>query len=107
MIKESMRVEMMLIRMIMVLIMRRKVWMPFLTPEHAPTIVVSPRILSVQPIVDSQRCNLFQTNALVGPNKACKVIIDGGSCRNLASKELCAKLNLSYYLIPSHTTYNG
>src|SRR4051812_45396394 len=65
-------------------------------PEHAPTIVVSPRILSVQPVVDSQRCNLFQTKSLVGPNKACKVIIDGGSCRNLASKELCDKLNLSY-----------
>ena len=65
-------------------------------PSHAPTIVVSQRALSVQPNVDSQRCNLFQTKALVGPNKACKVIIDGGSCRNLASKELCAKLKLKY-----------
>ena len=62
----------------------------------APTIVVSHRALSVQPHVDSQRCNLFKTKALVGPNKACKVIIDGGSCRNLASKELCAKLKLQY-----------
>ena len=50
----------------------------------------------MQPVEESQRCNLFQTKALVGPNKACKVIIDGGSCRNLASKELCAKLNLTY-----------
>ncbi|KAK1698184.1 hypothetical protein QYE76_014881 [Lolium multiflorum] len=41
-------------------------------------------------------CNLFQTKALVGPDKACKVIIDGGSCRNLASKELCTKLKLKY-----------
>ena len=65
-------------------------------PVHAPTIVVSQRTLSVQPNIDSQRCNLFQTKALVGPNKACKVIIDGGSCRNLASKELCAKLKLKY-----------
>ena len=65
-------------------------------PSHAPTIVVSQRALSVQPNVDSQRCNLFQTKALVGPDKACKVIIDGGSCRNLASKELCAKLKLKY-----------
>src|SRR4051812_43651864 len=39
--------------------------------------------------------------ALVGPNKACKVIIDGGSCRNLASKELCAKLNLKYLPHPN------
>ncbi|KAK1603858.1 hypothetical protein QYE76_027531 [Lolium multiflorum] len=36
------------------------------------------------------------TKALVGPDKACKVIIDGGSCRNLASKELCIKLKLKY-----------
>ena len=64
--------------------------------ERAPTIVVSSRVLSVQPVEESQRCNLFQTRALVGPNKACKVITDGGSCRNLASKELCAKLNLTY-----------
>ncbi|KAK1649268.1 hypothetical protein QYE76_067073 [Lolium multiflorum] len=44
----------------------------------------------------TQRCNLFQTKALVGPDKACKVIIDGGICRNLASKELCNKLKLKY-----------
>jgi hypothetical protein len=58
--------------------------------NSSPIIVVSPCTLSVQPNIDSQRCNLFQTKALVGPNKACKVIIDGGSCRNLARKELCA-----------------
>ena len=67
----------------------------------APTIVVSQRALSVQPQSESQRCNLFQTKALVGPNKACKVIIDGGSCRNLASKELCAKLKLQYIPHPN------
>jgi hypothetical protein len=60
----------------------------------APTIVVSHHALSVQPHANFQRCNLFQTKSLVGPNKACKVIIDGGRCCNLASKELCAKLNL-------------
>jgi hypothetical protein len=65
-------------------------------PSHAPTIVVNQRALSVQPHEESHHCNLFQTKALVGPNKACKVIIDGGSCRNLASKELCAKLKLKY-----------
>src|SRR3954471_18208101 len=70
-------------------------------PSRAPTIVVSQRALTVQPHVESQRCNLFQTKALVGPNKACKVIIDGGSCRNLASKELCAKLNLKYLPHPN------
>ncbi|KAK1681165.1 hypothetical protein QYE76_042013 [Lolium multiflorum] len=65
-------------------------------PSEAQTIVVSQRVLNVQPSASTQRCNLFQTKALVGPDKACKVIIDGGSCRNLASKELCAKLKLKY-----------
>ncbi|KAK1611988.1 hypothetical protein QYE76_035661 [Lolium multiflorum] len=55
-------------------------------PSEARTIVVSQCALNVQPIASTQRCNLFQTKALVGPDKGCKVIIDGGSCRNLASK---------------------
>ncbi|KAK1629149.1 hypothetical protein QYE76_003464 [Lolium multiflorum] len=54
-------------------------------PSDARTIVVSQRALNVLPSASTQRCNLFQTKALVGPDKACKVIIDGGSCRNLAS----------------------
>ncbi|KAK1682570.1 hypothetical protein QYE76_043418 [Lolium multiflorum] len=65
-------------------------------PSEARTIVVSQRALNVQPSASTQRCNLLQTKALVDPDKACKVITDGGSCRNLASKELCAKLKLKY-----------
>ncbi|KAK1685907.1 hypothetical protein QYE76_046755 [Lolium multiflorum] len=65
-------------------------------PSDARTIVVSQRALNVLPSASTQRCNLFKTKALVGPDKACKVIIDGGSCRNLASKELCTKLKLKY-----------
>ncbi|KAK1609590.1 hypothetical protein QYE76_033263 [Lolium multiflorum] len=65
-------------------------------PSDARTIVVSQRAFNVLPSASTQRCNLFQTKALVGPDKACKVIIDGGSCRNLASKELCTKLKLKY-----------
>ncbi|KAK1630306.1 hypothetical protein QYE76_004621 [Lolium multiflorum] len=65
-------------------------------PSDARTIVVSQRALNVLPSASTQRCNLFQTKAWVGPDKACKVIIDGGSCRNLASKELCTKLKLKY-----------
>ncbi|KAK1627653.1 hypothetical protein QYE76_001968 [Lolium multiflorum] len=65
-------------------------------PSDARTVVVSQRALNVLPSASTQRCNLFQTKALVGPDKACKVIIDGGSCRNLASKELCTKLKLKY-----------
>ncbi|KAK1660713.1 hypothetical protein QYE76_048872 [Lolium multiflorum] len=65
-------------------------------PSDARTIVVSQRALNVLPSASTQRCNLFQTKALVGPDKACKVIIDGRSCRNLASKELCTKMKLKY-----------
>ncbi|KAK1626713.1 hypothetical protein QYE76_001028 [Lolium multiflorum] len=65
-------------------------------PSEARTIVVSQCALNVFPSASTQRCNLFQTKALVGPDKACKIIIDGGSCRNLASKELCTKLKLKY-----------
>ncbi|KAK1645357.1 hypothetical protein QYE76_063162 [Lolium multiflorum] len=65
-------------------------------PSDARTIVVSQRSLNVLPSASTQCCNLFQTKALVGPDKACKVIIDGGSCRNLARKELCTKLKLKY-----------
>ncbi|KAK1618306.1 hypothetical protein QYE76_023823 [Lolium multiflorum] len=55
-------------------------------PSEARTIVLSQHALNVLPSTSTQRYNLFQTKALVGPDKACKVIIDGGSCRNLASK---------------------
>jgi hypothetical protein len=48
-------------------------------PSQAQTIVVAQSALNVMPSVSSQCCNLFQTNALVGPDKACRVIIDGGS----------------------------
>jgi hypothetical protein len=65
-------------------------------PSTANNIVCSQHVLNVSPTSESQRCNFFQTKALVGPDKACKLIIDGGSCRNLASKELCAKLKLKY-----------
>ncbi|KAK1625984.1 hypothetical protein QYE76_000299 [Lolium multiflorum] len=42
-------------------------------PSDARTIVVSQRALIVLPSASTQRCNLFQTKALVGPDKACKV----------------------------------
>lgn len=58
-------------------------------------------MLSVTPSPVEQRCNLFQTKAVVGPGKACKVIIDGGSFHNLASIELCQKLKLKYLPHPN------
>ncbi|KAK1629282.1 hypothetical protein QYE76_003597 [Lolium multiflorum] len=59
-----------------------------------PSLVVT-RVLTTQPqAMEDQRCNIFQTRASIG-GKSIKVIIDGGSCHNLASTELCGKLNLT------------
>ena len=62
--------------------------------EQGAALVVT-RILSVQmsEAENGQRHNLFQTRAKV-EDKVCKVIIDGGSCHNLASKEMVEKLGL-------------
>ncbi|KAK1694676.1 hypothetical protein QYE76_011373 [Lolium multiflorum] len=43
-------------------------------PSDARTIVVSQRALNVLPSASTQHCNLFQTKALVGPDKACKTL---------------------------------
>jgi hypothetical protein len=45
-----------------------------------PSIVCLPKVLSVNLDSAKQRCNFFQTKDFVGSGKACKVIIDGGSC---------------------------
>jgi hypothetical protein len=57
---------------------------------HLPTIVCSPKVLSVTPSSVDQWFNLLQTKGIVGPGKACKVITDGGSCHNLARKSCVA-----------------
>jgi hypothetical protein len=53
------------------------------------------KILSVQmkEAENGQRHNLYQTRAKV-EDKVCKVIVDGGGCHNLASKEMDDKLGL-------------
>ncbi|XP_020406471.1 uncharacterized protein, partial [Zea mays] len=62
--------------------------------EHGTTLVVT-QILSVQmkEAKIGQRHNLFQTRAKV-QDKVVKVIIDGGSCHNHASREMVEKLGL-------------
>ena len=62
--------------------------------DASPSLVVT-KVLTTQPQhCEDQRCNLFQTRAGIN-GKSIKVIIDGGSCHNLASTELCDKLQLS------------
>jgi hypothetical protein len=54
------------------------------------------RVLSVQmeQAEQSQRHNLFQTKFIIN-NRSCRVIIDGGSCNNLASMDMVEKLGLT------------
>ncbi|KAK1602542.1 hypothetical protein QYE76_037283 [Lolium multiflorum] len=62
--------------------------------DTSPSLVVT-RVITTQPqAIEDQRCNIFQTRAGIG-GKSIKVIIDGGSCHNLASTEMCEKLNLT------------
>jgi hypothetical protein len=44
--------------------------------------------------VDQQRENIFHTRCHI-QNKVCSMIINGGSCANVASDTLTKKLNLS------------
>ena len=66
--------------------------------EHdaSPSLVVT-RVLTTQVNEnEDQRSNIFQTRADIN-GKSIKVVIDGGSCHNLASTELCEKLNLTLH----------
>ena len=61
--------------------------------DASPSLVVT-KVLTTQPQpCEDQRCNIFQTRAGIN-GKSIKVIIDGGSCHNFASMELCEKLQL-------------
>ncbi|KAK1695116.1 hypothetical protein QYE76_011813 [Lolium multiflorum] len=67
--------------------------------DTSPSLVVT-RVLTTQPqAIEDQQCNIFQTRAGIG-GKSIKVIIDGGSCHNLASTEMCDKINLTLHKHP-------
>ena len=63
-------------------------------PAHGP-LLVTRKSLSVQPKTNEkeQRENLFHSTCLVS-EKVCSLIIDGGSCTNVASDTLLRKLGL-------------
>ncbi|KAL4360763.1 hypothetical protein GQ457_04G020130 [Hibiscus cannabinus] len=61
---------------------------------EAGDVLVIKRSLTTQPTQDNQqRENIFHTRCLVN-NKVCVVIIDGGSCTNVASSIMVEKLGL-------------
>jgi len=45
-----------------------------------------------KPLDETQRENIFHTHCLI--NKLCSMIIDGGSCTNVASTRVVEKLGL-------------
>jgi len=47
----------------------------------------------MQPLNDTQRENIFHTRCTIN-GKLCSLIVDGGSCTNVASFRLVSKLNL-------------
>jgi hypothetical protein len=65
----------------------------FCDNDSSPALVVS-KVSTLQHQQDKdQRCHIFHTKAGIHGHSV-KVIIDGGSCHNLASEELCSKLQL-------------
>src|SRR4051812_28527762 len=65
----------------------------FCDEDSSPALVVS-KVLTLQHQQDEdQRCHIFHTKAGIN-GRFVKVIIDGGSFHNLASEELCSKLQL-------------
>ncbi|GKA08098.1 RNA-directed DNA polymerase, partial [Tanacetum coccineum] len=70
-------------------------------PDEGPCLVVR-QTLSTTPVPETklQRESIFHTRCTIA-QKVCSVIIDGGSCTNVASQTLVTKLNLSTQPHPS------
>ena len=65
----------------------------FCDNDSSPSLVVS-KVLTLQHHQEEdQRCHIFHTKDSIN-GRSVKVIIDEGSCHNLASEELCFKLQL-------------
>ncbi|KAK1649016.1 hypothetical protein QYE76_066821 [Lolium multiflorum] len=70
--------------------------------------LVAQRVLSVQlsKSEHDQRHNMFQTRGIV-KERAIRIIIDGGSCNNLASVDMVEKLSHLRDSAHIHITFNG
>ena len=74
--------------------------------DNNPTLVVTKVLTTQLQAHNDQWCNIFQTKAKIN-GKSIKVIIDGGSCHNLASTELCENLKLPLQKHKSPIMCNG
>ena len=63
---------------------------------------ISRRVLSVTAVQEenNQRHNLFHTRGMI-KDKLCQIIVDNGSCNNIASQELVERLGLKQRCHPS------
>ena len=78
----------------------------FCDEDSSPALVVS-KVLTVQHQQgEDQICHIFHTKANIN-GRSMKVIIDGGSCHNLASEELCSKLQLVKMKHPTPASLQG
>ena len=68
--------------------------------DHYESLIVQ-RVLSAQmeKVEQNQRHTLFQTKCVI-KERSCRLIIDGGSCNNLASSNMVEKLALTTKLHP-------
>ena len=60
----------------------------------------------LQPFDESQRENIFHTRCLI-QNNICSLIVDEGSCANVASTRVVDKLGLSTISRTNPYNYNG
>ena len=65
----------------------------FCDNDSIPALIVSKILMLQHQQEEGQHCHIFHTKAGI-QGRPVKVIIDGGSCHNLASEELCTKLQL-------------
>ena len=59
--------------------------------DSSPSLVVSEILMLQHHQEEDQRCHIFHTKAGIN-GRSMRVIIDGGSCHNLASEGQCSKL---------------
>jgi hypothetical protein len=61
--------------------------------DTSPSLIVHEILTTQSQVQEDQRCNIFQTQYGIDGHSI-KVIIDGGSCQNLASTKLCDNMKL-------------
>ena len=78
----------------------------FCDEDSSPALVLS-KVLTLQHKQDEdQRCHIFHTKADIN-GRSVKVIIDGGSCHNLASENDAPSSNWSRQSTRTPTRFNG